>query len=85
MKKNENEKLHRDCKPHTVENCDINNHNNLEPGADDCGHRVESGPGTLNVPDLNTYETDVNGRRVIVAGQPDHNLDQDPEHGPGVK
>lgn len=79
------EKLHRDCEQHTAENCDINTHSNLEPGADDCGHRAEAGPGTLNTPDLNIYEVDENGRTVIVAGQPRHNLDQDVEHGPGIK
>lgn len=42
------EKLHRDCEQHTTENCDINTHSNLDPVADDCGHRVEAGPGTLN-------------------------------------
>lgn len=83
MKKNE-ERLHRDCEPHDVAHCDINTHNNLEPGVDDCGHRVDGGPGTLDIPDLNTYETDSNGRKFIVAGQPEHNLDQNPEHGPGV-
>lgn len=83
--KNINEKHHRDCESHTATNCDLNDHRNLEPGADDCGHTVAAGPGTLGVPDLNTYETDANGRTAIVAGQPEHNLDQDPTHGPGMK
>lgn len=79
------EKLHRDCEEHTAENCDINTHSNLKQGADDCGHRVEAGPGTLNIPDLNIYEVDENGRKVIVAGQPKHNLDQDVDNGPRTK
>lgn len=83
--KNETEKLHRDCAPHDAENCDINSHDNLEPGADDCGHRVESGPGVQGVGDLNIYETDTSGRKAIMAGGPKHNLDQDVEHGPGVE
>lgn len=38
------ERFHRDCEPHDVEHCDINAHDNLEPGLDDCGHTVP-GPG----------------------------------------
>ena len=44
---NEKEKLHRDCEPHDAAHCDINDHHNLEPGKDDCGHYVNSGPGTI--------------------------------------
>lgn len=83
--KKEKDRLHRDCEPHDAAHCDINTHGNLEPSVDDCGHRVESGPGTLGVPDLNSYETDANGRKVIVAVQPEHNLGQDSDHDTGVK
>ena len=40
----EKERFHRDCEPHDAEHCDINTHNNLAPGLDDCGHTVP-GPG----------------------------------------
>ncbi len=77
--------LHRDCDPHDAENCDINEHANLEPDADDCGHYVNSGPGAANIPDLNEY-TEKAGEKVVIAGAtPRHNLDQDVEHGPGVE
>ena len=73
-----NEKLHRDCESHDAEHCDINDHNNLEPGADDCGHTVFGpGPGEGKP----RYE----GWAPFYAGQPIHDMDQDPEHGPGVK
>lgn len=120
----ENMKMHRDCDVHEAVNCDINDHKNLEPGLDDCGHRIEAGPGVQggykvdiartndhgkdaiilggsimhdpghdinNGPgvqgtgDLNIYEIDTNGRKVIVSDTPSHNLDQDVNHGPGVK
>ena len=46
----EEKKLHRDCDPHDAGHCDINTQGNLEPGLDDCGHRVEGpGPGTYGV------------------------------------
>ncbi|MCC8128293.1 MAG: hypothetical protein LIO92_13035 [Clostridiales bacterium] len=77
--------LHRDCEPHDAENCDINEHSNLEPGADDCGHYVAEGPGTKAAADLNEY-TKKYGDKVVIAGAtPKHNLDQDVEHGPGVQ
>lgn len=64
------EPLHRDCPKHTAENCDINEHHNLEPVLDDCGHRVESGPGK--------------DKPKVEGGAPiwQH---QDPNKGPGVK
>lgn len=77
----ENKSLHRDCEPHTAENCDINSHSNLDPSMDDCGHYVNEGPGVQKVGDLNIYET-VNGKKAIVAGGPKHNLNQDVAHGP---
>lgn len=43
-------RLHRDCDPHTTENCDINDHGDLEPGADDCGHYVD-GTGPIAHPE----------------------------------
>lgn len=75
------DKLHRNCKPHTAEACDINSHSNLDPSKDDCGHYVNSGPGVQHVGDLNLYDED-NGKKCIVVGGPKHNLDQDAEHGP---
>lgn len=74
------EKYHRNCEPHDAEHCDINKHNNLEPGLDDCGHTVNSGPG-MGVP---AYEG--NGETITVgAPKPSSaNDDQDPTHGPGV-
>lgn len=81
---NTEEKLHRDCEPHDAAHCDINDHHNLEPVTDDCGHYVNSGPG-VGVPAGGGHP--VNG--TIDAGTtPDsarHNHDQDPKHGPGVK
>ena len=81
----DNKKLHRNCEEHDAEQCDINDHDNLVPGKDDCGHYVNAGPGTAKGPDLNIYEYDANGRKVIIAGQPNHNLDQDANNGPGIK
>lgn len=47
------EKFHRDCEPHNAKDCDINEHHNLVPGLDDCGHTVEGdGPGE----DMPKYE-----------------------------
>ena len=77
----ENMKMHRDCDVHEAVNCDINDHKNLEPGLDDCGHRIEAGPGVQGYADLNTYEK--GGKGAIVAGMPKHNLDQDVANGPG--
>jgi hypothetical protein len=78
------EPLHRDCAPHDAAHCDINDHHNLSPADDDCGHYVNSGPG-VGKPAGGGHPA--NG--VINAGTtPDsarHNHDQDPEHGPGVK
>ena len=78
------EPLHRDCAPHDAAHCDINDHHNLSPADDDCGHYVNSGPG-VGKPAGGGHPA--NG--VIDAGTtPDsarHNHDQDPEHGPGVK
>ena len=87
MSKNNNletEKFHRNCDPHDASHCDINNHHNLEPGADDCGHYVNAGPG-VGIPVGGGHA--ING--VISAGatpgSAKGNHDQDPKHGPGVK
>ena len=32
------EPLHRNCAPHDAAHCDINDHHNLSPEDDDCGH-----------------------------------------------
>lgn len=79
---NENNKgLHRDCNLHEATDCDINDHGNLEPGADDCRHRVESGPGVGEQKPVN--------RKPFCAPDPtapsSANGDQDSEHGPGAK
>lgn len=78
---NETKRLHRDCDPHEAADCDINDHSRLEPGADDCGHRVESGPGEPPQATVN--------RKPFCAPDPNApssiNGDQDSEHGPGVK
>lgn len=64
------ERLHRDCDPHDAEHCDINDHNNLSPADDDCGHTVPGpGPGE--------------GKPKYEGGAPIWQ-NQDPEHGPGV-
>ncbi len=39
------ERLHRDCESHDAAHCDINDHGNLDPGRDACGHYIKSGPG----------------------------------------
>lgn len=69
-KKNIEEPLHRDCPPHDAEHCDVNEHHNLEPGADDCGHYVNSGPGV--------------GMPKVEGGDPiwQH---QQPDKGPGIE
>lgn len=36
---------HSKCKKHSIENCDINDHHDLKPDRDDCGHTVSAGPG----------------------------------------
>lgn len=64
------ERLHRDCEPHDAEHCDINDHNNLSPADDDCGHTVPGpGPGE--------------GKPKYEGGAPIWQ-NQDPDHGPGV-
>lgn len=73
---------HEMQKPHTQENCKINEAPHSHPDTD-CGHRVNSGPGVAGGADLNIYEED-NGKRCVVSGGPSHNLDQDAENGPGV-
>ena len=83
MEKKE-ERLHRNCEPHDAANCDINTHNNLDPGRDDCGHYIKDGPG---------YQQDIDGQYGPATGipapgnpgGPTHDTDQDPDHGPGVK
>ena len=52
-KKNIEETINRDCPPHDAAHCDINEHHNLEPGADDCGH---TGPGPGPGEDMPKYE-----------------------------
>lgn len=42
---NNKHEYHRDCEDHTASTCDINDHNNLDPEFDDCGHTVSKGPG----------------------------------------
>lgn len=69
--------------PHDESNCKINEPAHSHPDTD-CGHYVDSGPGTVQHADLNMYDED-HGKKSIVAGGPKHNLDQDVEHGPGVK
>ena len=72
-------KLHRDCEAHSAENCDINDHDNLEPRTDDCGHFIPDGPGiNAGTPDPAPFcppdpmaPSSING-------------DQDPAHGPGL-
>lgn len=75
------EKLHRDCEVHDAEHCDINEHSNLEPGADDCGHYVNSGPGVGPQKAVNM--------KPFCAPDPtapsSANGDQDATKGPGVK
>jgi len=78
---NENNKgLHRDCEPHDAAHCDINEHDNLEPGADDCGHRAEPGPGA--------GPQKAADQRPFCAPDPTApssiNGDQHPNQGPGV-
>lgn len=68
---------------HLKEDCKINENPHNHPDTD-CGHYVDAGPGVTSKGDLNDYELDANGRTVIVAG-PQHNLDQDPTHGPVTK
>lgn len=76
--------LHRNCDPHDAAHCDINEHPNLEPVADDCGHYVAAGPG-VGKPAGGAHPAD----GTITAGfTPDSekgNRDQDPHHGPGAK
>ncbi len=74
---------HEAQEPHTAEECRINEKPHNHPDTD-CGHSVNAGPGVAGMPDLNMYDVD-HGKRAIVAGGPKHNLDQDPEHGPGVE
>ena len=75
------EKLHRDCDTHDAAHCDINEHHNLDPEFDDCGHTVKEGPG-VGMPKGGGHP--VNG--VIEAyTTPKANRDQDATHGPGVK
>lgn len=73
---------HETQKPHSAEECRINESPHNHPDTD-CGHHVKSGPGATSAPDLNTYDDDY-GKRCIVAGAPDHNLDQDVAGGPGA-
>ena len=73
-----NERYHRNCDPHDAANCDINDHDNLDPALDDCGHTVD-GPG----PGKNLPKADGHGG-VIHSNIPHHNADQEPEKGPGV-
>lgn len=72
---------HSDCEPHDATNCDINDHSKLDPGSDDCGHRVESGPGV--------GEQKAIDRRPLCAPDPNApssaNGDQDADNGPGCK
>lgn len=74
----EEKKLHRDCAPHTAAECDINDHDNLDPGLDDCGHTVSAGPG-VGMPPVEPRPFDAPDPTA-----PGHNGDQDPDHGPGV-
>lgn len=83
MKKENETTVHVAQETHDESNCRINEKQHSHPDVD-CGHRVNDGPGTLNTPDLNTYDDDY-GKHSIVSGGPKHNLDQDPENGPGVK
>lgn len=72
-------RFHRDCEPHDAAHCDINDHDNLVPGRDDCGHYVPSGPG---------YQMDQDAAMPGPGNpgtEPPHSADQDPGDGPGVK
>ena len=64
------ERLHRDCEQHDADHCDINDHDNLAPAEDDCGHTV-SGPGPGE------------GKGRYEGGAPIWQ-NQDPEHCPGT-
>lgn len=75
--------LHEAQEPHTAEECRINENPHNHPETD-CGHYVPSGPG---------YQQDEDskygpGTGIPAPGNertPDHDDDQDPDHGPGVK
>jgi len=77
----EDKNLRRDCEDHDEADCDINEHDNLEPGADDCGHRAETGPGIGPQKAVD--------RRPFCGPDPTApgsiNGDQDPGNGPGVR
>lgn len=77
---NKNEKLHRNCEMHDAEHCDINDHDNLNPEFDDCGHRV-GGDGPDMHRDLNKYSS---GLDMSVRPK-NANKDQHPEQGPAYK
>lgn len=69
--------------PHGEADCRINDERHSHPDVD-CEHTVHSGPGTKGgAGNLNNY-CDDHGKHCLV-GNPRHNLDQDVEHGPGVK
>lgn len=51
---------------HDVADCKINETPHNHPDTD-CGHYVNAGPGTVDVPDLNIY-TEECGKHIIVAG-----------------
>jgi len=76
----EDKNLHRDCEDHDEADCDINEHDNLEPGADDCGHRAETGPGIGPQKAVD--------RRPFCGPDPtapsSANGEQHPSNGPGV-
>jgi len=76
-----NKKLHRDCDPHDATDCDINEHDGLEPGMDDCGHRAETGPGVGPQKAVD--------RRPFCGPDPTApssiNGDQHPNQGPGAR
>lgn len=64
---NEEKKLHRDCEEHTAENCDINDHDNLDPALDDCGHTVPNGPAFDEKLNKENVYADNYGKHAIVA------------------
>lgn len=76
--------VHEAQEAHEATGCRINEKPHNHPDTD-CGHHVPGvGPGTTSMPNLNMYDED-HGKKAIVAGGPKHNLDQDPNNGPGVE
>ena len=74
-----NSGAHEAQEPHTEKECKINDPLHSHPDVD-CGHAVDSGPGK-GIP-----KYDGNGGVVTVGDSgPNHDNNQDPENGPGVK